>query len=243
MNDQSIEKIHKNKTGKVSDKWESYLPFYDELFAKYREQNISLLEIGVQNGGSLETWHTFFRNAAIFIGCDIDERCGNLLYDDARINIVTGDANLSDTTNKIIAICDKFDIIIDDGSHRSNDILNSFSIYFQLLKPGGIYVVEDTHTLYMNDWGGGILNDTSTYQFFKKIVDVVNYQFWHSELSLDIYFRTFFPLGQLPSFIKDGWIESIEFRNSLIIIKKSLSATHSKLGEHLFTGSIKPIYG
>ena len=68
MRDQSIEKIHKEKTGKVSDKWESYLPYYDSLFEKYRSQNLNLLEIGVQNGGSLETWKTFFKNAACLIG-------------------------------------------------------------------------------------------------------------------------------------------------------------------------------
>jgi hypothetical protein len=46
--------------GKVSDKWSSYLPFYDELFEKYRTQNLNLLEISVQNGGSLVTWKIFF---------------------------------------------------------------------------------------------------------------------------------------------------------------------------------------
>ena len=55
----SFEQIHREKTGKVSDKWASYLPFYDEIFEKYRTQNLSLLEIGIQNGGSLETWKTF----------------------------------------------------------------------------------------------------------------------------------------------------------------------------------------
>lgn len=162
----SVEQIHRQKTGKVSDKWASYLPFYDSVFEKHRTKSINLLEIGVQNGGSLETWSHFFSQANVFIGCDIDERCGALKYDDSRVHIVVGDANQPETVGKINSICGDFDVIIDDGSHLSNDILNSFLIYFPMVKPGGIYVIEDTHTLYMNDWGGGILNEFSAYSFF-----------------------------------------------------------------------------
>lgn len=40
--------------GKVSDKWESYIDVYDELFQEIYGSVESILEIGVQNGGSLE---------------------------------------------------------------------------------------------------------------------------------------------------------------------------------------------
>ena len=232
----SIEQIHKNKTGKVSDKWQSYLSFYDRLLNEYRTKKLNLMEIGVQNGGSLETWKTFFPNANVFIGCDIDERCGNLQYDDPRVNIVVGDANLPDTINKISTICSEFDIIIDDGSHQSTDILRSFLIYFPMVKPEGIFVIEDVHTLYQSQYGGGILNEFSAYNFFKKIIDVVSFQFWKDDLSMDVFFRTFFPAGQIPAFIKEGWIESIEFKNSLIVIRKSIAPTHDKLGARYITG-------
>ena len=89
----------------------------------------------------------------------------------------------------------------------------------------------------MNDFGGGILNEFSAYNFFKKLIDVINIQFWGNELSIEVYFRTFFSLGQMPRFINDGWVESIEFRNSIIIIRKSLVPTHEKLGDRVITGS------
>ena len=237
MSSLSVEQIHREKTGKVSDKWASYLPLYDELFEKYRTQKLNLLEIGIQNGGSLETWKTFFTDARVIIGCDIDERCSALQYDDSRVSVVVGDANQPSTFKKITDICNNFEIIIDDGSHLSNDILNSFLIYFPVVKPGGLYVIEDTHTLYMNDYGGGILNEFSAYSFFKKLIDVINIQFWGNELPIDVYFRTFFSLGQAPLFIKEGWVDSVEFRNSVIIIRKSLVATNEKLGERIISGS------
>lgn len=241
MSKLSVEQIHRENKGKVSDKWASYLPFYDELFEKHRSQKLSLLEIGIQNGGSLETWKTFFSNASVIIGCDIDERCRNLQYDDSRVSVVVGDANLQNTFNSITGICNHFDIVIDDGSHQSNDILTSFLNYFPLVKPGGLYVIEDTHTLYMNSYGGGILNELSAYSFFKKLIDVISIQFWGNELSLDVYLRTFFPLGQAPLFIKEGWVESVEFRNSIIVIRKSLVGTNEKLGDRVITGTIAQV--
>ena len=242
MSKLSIEEIHKKNIGKVSDKWSSYLPVYDELFEKYRIEKLSLLEIGVQNGGSLETWKTYFENASVFIGCDIDKQCGDLRFDDSRVHVVVGDVNQSNTFEKISNICNNFDIVIDDGSHQTNDIISSFLIYFPLVKPGGVFVIEDTHTLYLNKWGGGILNEFSAYSFFKKLIDVINIQFWEDQISIDVYLRTFFSLEQVPSFIKQGWVESIEFRNSMIIIKKSKVGESEKLGDRIITGTVAKVH-
>jgi hypothetical protein len=44
-------------------------------------------------------------------------------------------------------------------------------------------------------------------------------------------------MGQMPSFLKEGWVESIEFRNSIIVIRKSLKATNDKLGERVVSGT------
>jgi hypothetical protein len=233
----NIRQLHLDKLGKVSDKWESYLDYYDSLLYRINDNQICMLEIGVQNGGSLETWAEYFSNGAIFIGCDVDSNCEKLKYSDNRISIVIGDANSQETFNKITSITSSFDLIIDDGSHRSNDIINSFINYFPLVKPGGIYIIEDAHCLYMKDFGGGIYNEFSSQFFFKKIIDLINYQWWSSVTSLSNVFQTFFPGGDIPNFITEGWIDSIEFKNSLITIKKSGSAGHEKLGARIITGT------
>ena len=163
MNERSVEKLHRNKVGKASDKWESYLSYYDLLFGPLKNDPVSMLEIGVQNGGSLETWAEYFKKGERFIGCDIDPKCGALQYDDPRISIVIGDANAANTFHAIRAIKQSFDIVIDDGSHVSTDVINGFINYFPMVKPGGLYVVEDTHTLYNDQFGGGILNEYGAY--------------------------------------------------------------------------------
>lgn len=237
MSNETIRALHTNKIGKVSDKWNSYLDYYDEALASIKNQNISMLEVGVQNGGSLETWSSYFKNGQSFIGCDIDPNCAHLKYEDPRINIVIGDVNSQDAYNKITAINSSFDLIIDDGSHQSIDIINAFINYFALVKPGGRYIIEDSHCLYMKDFGGGLLNEYSAQYFFKKLTDVVSYQWWKSDSSIDVYLQTFFTKQDVPSFITEGWIESVEFRNSIITIRKSKHAGHDKLGKRIISGS------
>jgi hypothetical protein len=237
----SIETLHRTKTGKVSDKWDSYLGYYDSLFAPRRQLPVSILEIGVQNGGSLETWAEYFGSGERFIGCDIDPKCGALQYDDPRIHVVVGDANTAPAFQAIRSISVEFDIVIDDGSHVSMDILTAFVNYFPMVKPGGLYVVEDTHTIYLDQYGGGILNDHGAYAFFKKVIDVINCQFWCDQISISTYFRTFFPLQSTPKFLLDGWIEAIEFRNSIITIRKAFTPGHNKLGNALRVGTIAQV--
>ncbi|ACB34023.1 conserved hypothetical protein [Leptothrix cholodnii SP-6] len=232
----SINEIHRRKTGKVSDKWASYLPYYDQLFAPLREQPIQLLEIGVQNGGSLETWAEYFGAATTLIGCDIDPKCAGLRYTDPRVQIVVGDANQRPAFQAITAITTALDVVIDDGSHVSRDVINSFINYFPLLQPGGIYVVEDAHCLYMDAYGGGVLNEYGAYAFFKRLVDIVSFEFWENDLGIAPFLRTFFEARAVPAFIGQGWIESVEFRNSIITIRKAQSPTHKKLGERLTVG-------
>jgi len=239
--EKKIEILHKTKSGKVSDKWASYLPYYDGIFLPLQDLPIRMLEIGVQNGGSLETWAEYFGRATLLIGCDIDENCAKLQYSDPRIKIVIGDANSAPAFSQVVALTSQLDIVIDDGSHVSRDIINSFINYFPLLSPGGVYVVEDAHCLYMNDFGGGVLNDFGAYAFFKKLIDVLSFQFWSNELSVQTHLRTFFDAKLTPAFILEGWIESIEFRNSIITIKKAQKAGHEKRGDRITVGGFAQV--
>ncbi|MFZ4216033.1 hypothetical protein ACOZB2_32335, partial [Pantoea endophytica] len=51
-----LKQLYQQHEGKSSDKWDIYLDVYDELFFDRRSNVSSFLEIGVQNGGSLEIW-------------------------------------------------------------------------------------------------------------------------------------------------------------------------------------------
>jgi len=234
----NIQKIHALKKGKVSDKWSSYLGYYDQLFSNIKSKSINLLEIGIQNGGSLEVWSEYFTNGENFIGCDINTKCADLKFSDNRIKLIIGNINNIEIFDNIKNLNLTFDVIIDDGSHLSPDIITTFIAYFPLLKPGGTYIIEDTHSLYLKDYLGGLYNEISAQKFFYKLVDIINYEFWRSSYQMESILQSWFQSNQIPKFIQEGWIDSISFRNSIITIYKSEVSGHSKLGTRNVTGDV-----
>jgi len=132
----SLKQLYKEHGGKISDKWSLYLDVYGRIFAPYRRKSIQLLEIGVQNGGSLEIWSRYFSGAKRIVGCDVNSECSRLRFEDERIAIVIGDANSDECEAKILQQAKEFDVIIDDGSHTSSDIIGSFARYFPYLNEG-----------------------------------------------------------------------------------------------------------
>jgi hypothetical protein len=235
----TVSELHRNKQGKISDKWSSYLAYYDFLFSPIKGAPINLFEIGVQNGGSLEVWGQYFENAEAITGCDIDEKCAALKFDDRRINVLVGDANSQEIYDKVGEL-GPFDIIIDDGSHRSDDILQSFLLYFPLLKPSGIYIVEDTHAVYVPP-SPGLKSKSSALAFFKELTDLVNFQFWQTEATISELVSPFLDGKPIPQILSDGWVESLEFRNSIVTIRKSATADNNKVGIRQVVGSIATV--
>jgi hypothetical protein len=228
------------QVGKISDKWEAYFDRYSQKLECLRDSPISMLEIGVQNGGSLEVWSRYFPGAQAIVGCDIDARCADLRYDDERVKVVVGDASRKETQQQIAAVCPAFDLVIDDGSHIARHVLAAFALYFPMLKPGGLYVVEDTHTLYSPRYGGGLDSPGNAYGFFKALADIVNLAHWHGPMSVErvLEFLAVHTGGQaVPESVALGWVEGVEFRNSMLTIYKAKNAGHSKLGQRLICGT------
>jgi len=235
----SLKQLFLNHSGKVSDKWDIYLNKWDELFAPYQDLKINLLEIGIQNGGSLEVWGEYFQKANKIIGCDIDEKCRLLTYTDPRINVVVGDANKDETIINIGNLSKSFNIIIDDGSHVSEDIIESFSLYFPKLEEDGLYIIEDLHASYWKDYNGGLFYPLSSIAFLKQLVDIENYEHWRSDISRRYFLEYFFGNNKI-SFIESelSKIHSIEFLNSLCVIKKQ-SAVNNQLGKRNIVGETR----
>jgi hypothetical protein len=233
----SLAELHDRHTGKVCDKWEHYLDVYDRTFAGYRSQAVAMLEIGIQNGGSLEVWAKYFEAGRTFIGCDIDPNCRRLTYPDSRIHVVVGDAGLDTTRAQVLEKCGTFDIIIDDGSHTSGDIVKGFSQYFPYLHDGGVYVAEDLHCSYWLDFSGGLNHPLSAIAFFKHLVDVIHRDFWGVPLALEAVVEDFNrAYGCRLDADMLAHIQSIEFSNSMCIVRKTKPAETS-LGRRLQRGT------
>ncbi len=216
-----LRQLYRTHDGKASDKWSIYLDEYDRIFSKYRNQPVRMLEIGIQNGGSLEIWSKYFPRAASIIGCDINPACGLLNFDDKRISVVVGDANADETQRHILEKSEAFDIVIDDGSHKSSDVVQTFSRYFPHLAEGGVFVVEDLHTSYWQDFEGGLYDPLSSMSFFKRLLDLINHQHWgleHSRADALVAFADRYGIAFDETSLTS--IHSIEFLNSLCVITK-----------------------
>ena len=73
-----------------SFKWEKYFDVYEEYFSKFKDKNITFVEIGVYNGGSLKIWKNYFGPKSRIIGIDINPDCKK--FEDDRIYIHHEDA-------------------------------------------------------------------------------------------------------------------------------------------------------
>lgn len=125
-------------TDKSHEGGHSYGKFYEDLFNTYnQEDELNILELGVQNGGSLRAWKEYFPNAHVY-GVDIaDSRLEKYKLDD--VTYIVKDLRLA--INDLEHI--KFDIIIDDSDHNENTMAWIAGNYFGLLKPTGTLVFED----------------------------------------------------------------------------------------------------
>ena len=230
-----LKDLYQKHSGKVSDKWTIYLDKYDKKLNPYQKHQVKLFEIGILNGGSLEIFSKYFLNAELILGCDIDEKCKELNFVEPNIKLVVGDVNNEKIKNEIIRHS-KFDIILDDGSHNSDDVVKTFCNYFNYLKNEGLYIIEDLHCSYWREHKGGLFYPTSSINFFKKLVDIINYEHWGIEKKKDWLLRGFSENYKI--IIKDitlDSIHSIEFVNSLCFIKKK-SSKDNKIGKRIVVG-------
>ena len=232
----TLEQIFSEHEGKVVDKWASYIEEYERLFASFRKEPIALLEIGVQNGGSLEVWDKYLSRAKAIVGCDIDPACQALQFVSDRIHIVIGDASTEQCAHQIAAIAPDFDIIIDDGSHVSKDIIATFSRYFSTLKNNGLYVIEDLHCSYWSNYQGGLVHPYSAVSFLKALADVLNQDHWGiARQGCEFLHKYSQHYGvQFDEDVLAG-IHSITFLNSLCVIRKA-AAEKNALGRRVVIG-------
>jgi hypothetical protein len=113
-----------------------YTEVYSRYLDGYRGTSLKLLEIGVACGSSLKTWSAYLGSRAEIVGVDIRKECETLCRGVPNIRILIADA-VTYSSNEI------FDVIVDDGSHVSKDIVLSWRNLWPQVRAGGLYFVED----------------------------------------------------------------------------------------------------
>jgi hypothetical protein len=167
------------------DKFEHYFPLYERHFSQFVGKAPKILEVGVQYGGSAEMWFKYFGAGTMVHGVDIAPHCQPTEY----LELTVGDQGSEAfwETNFVAAGKRDYDIIIDDGSHDNPHQIVTLQQTFNLLKDGGIYWCEDTHTSYYHNVrvaDGGYLNKKSFTEYSKQLIDVINSQ--HTQFAIGV---------------------------------------------------------
>lgn len=115
---------------------------------------MTILEIGVFKGGSLQMWKHYFdaanHNVKVY-GIDINPDCKAL--EEENIEIFIGSQEDREFLRSVKEQIGKVDILIDDGGHTMDQQIITFEELFDLVSEDGIYLCEDLHTSYMEAYG------------------------------------------------------------------------------------------
>lgn len=209
--------LFQSHTGYICDKWEQYVGAYDaELQAlRARGEPVRMLEIGVQNGGSMELWAGALPPGSQVIGIDIDPGCAALTLP-ANARVLIGDAT-DETFLQSALQSDTFDLIVDDGSHRSRDILRSFELLFPRLRAGGRYFIEDLHASYWSEFGGGFRAPDAAIEFLKSLIDALHADHLRPDAAID-------PAERAMLIALNQDVARLSFIDSLVVIEKYAQA-------------------
>lgn len=190
-------------------KYEKYLPFnrYDKL---------SILEIGILDGQSLKSWKDYFYRSHI-LGIDINPECKK--YEESRISVEIGSQADGSFLSRTWQQYGPFDMILDDGSHMNSHVIYSFEHLFGSVKPGGVYIIEDCATAYWEEYEGGYLKPTTSVEYFKSLVDDVNFRGVMNHNKPNVHARRE-DWCEEQNIVGRKDIESINFLNGIIIITK-----------------------
>ena len=125
----------------------TYIEFYEKYFDTKKDQHVDLLEIGLMSGGSLYLWKNYFTDYTI-VGIDLaptwfkQRPFQSELENDENIKLVFEvDSRRSAIPEEVFTR--QFDYIIDDGNHNVKPQIATMKNYWQFVKSGGTYFIED----------------------------------------------------------------------------------------------------
>lgn len=138
---------HYNNTGKSSDKGtvHQYIySFYSNEFTPKKDDELTIVEIGINKGDSMILLRDWFINSKIF-GIDnkneMTDEYVNKVNSIERINVIYRDAYDNETCN--LFEDESIDYLIDDGPHSVESQIKCVQQWLPKIKKGGKLIIED----------------------------------------------------------------------------------------------------
>ncbi len=170
-----------NNTGRLIDKWKHYFPAYENHLTRFVGRPVLFLEIGCGEGGSLQMWKRYLGPHAQIVGLDVEPRCRE--FEEDQIAVRVGNQADANFLEEVINEFGQPDVVLDDGSHQMNDVTASFAFLYPRLASQGLYIVEDLHTSYWTEYGGGLRTPGTFIELCKGLLDELNADWTRGALS------------------------------------------------------------
>mgnify|MGYP000476510410 CR=1 FL=1 len=120
--------------------------FYEDFFKKFRDNNNTIVEIGVRSGASLKLWREYFSEDSKIYGLDnlYDKNehsvpINNEWISGKNVEYIVGDAYTEEIANKF----ENITILIDDGPHSPDSHVRLLELYSDKIEKGGVIIIED----------------------------------------------------------------------------------------------------
>jgi hypothetical protein len=163
-----LELFERNE-GRLTHKWEHYFDVYERHLAGFRGRSPRVLEIGVSHGGSLDLLREWLGRGTTIVGIDLDERITDL--ERRSVHLAVGDQSDPGFLAGVVATHGPFDIVVDDGSHVPRHQIASLEALWPTMRSGSVYLVEDTHTNYWDNYEGGLAKPSTFIEYAKGLAD------------------------------------------------------------------------
>jgi hypothetical protein len=201
----------KHGTDKASNSHD-YLHLYQRRLAHLRDQAFVMIEVGVDRGGSVRMWSEYFPRATI-VGIDLHDDCRQ--HEQGNISIRIGNASDPQFLFEVLREFGRPLVFLDDGSHRWDHQIRTLQIMFPILRPTGLYIVEDLDTSFQGRLAQAAYQGYSTisaFDYFGLLARrVVGDAMFDDEKPYDLFVNDYF-----------NWIGGIEFaRRTCVITKKA----------------------
>lgn len=198
-------------------KWHHYFDLYERYFGRYRDRPVRMLEIGVFRGGSLRMWKQYFHPDSTIVGVDIDPSCSAHEIADKNVFVRIGSQADPSFLAAVNGEFGPFDIILDDGSHKTHHQIISFGALFRdALTDGGCYMVEDMHTNY---WIKHVDSPETFIDVAKQMVDMLHEPYFDRK---EVHFRHGHAeaLQQIELSYLAANLTGIHFHDSIVVFDK-----------------------
>jgi hypothetical protein len=172
MDSSFLHRYFLNNSHKRLHKWIHYFDIYETHFARFRGKAPVMVEVGVMGGGSLKMWKEYFGEGSRIVGVDINPDCK--VHEGEGIEVFIGSQDDPALIDAIFAKYPHVDLVLDDGSHMMRHMIATFELMYDRVQPKGVYMVEDTHTCYWSEYGGGLRREGSFMEFAKQKFDEIN---------------------------------------------------------------------